>query len=407
MRKRRLSSVRGFTLIELMVVVTIIAILAALIVPALQRAQSKSMAMRCLSTARSIASTIRSYASNWDGWTSPDPEHFVKDFGYQLSSDEGYFGEPAGTWTSQTTSQSYQHAGKIKDFSCPVDEGPPRTSHIIPSSYAVTSFFAGTNIMNATMEANRMLAVREQGSKRHPTGSDSLERSYVFADLSSTLGYDGPVFPGATLRFFDRSSDAGIYGTAEGDLPQVDYETIHADRLYLDYRWAYMLQGRLDGAKGYPNDWNNANVRDDGHWEACIYGIDNAVARMDGFLQFPRNGNWYIQTYGYYGAARVSFGVSSTAGSPSDVADTTSFTWSNKLQHQWNDGAFRGPIQVDDCRQYYKFQFVYRGYPSAPMRQGRWYVLWACQDPATSVWDPAHGGATGEIIPGNTISRLP
>jgi len=50
---------------------------------------------------------------------------------------------------------------------------------------------------------------------------------------------------------------------------------------------------------------------------------------------------------------------------------------------------------------------VYRGYPSNPMRQGGWYATWRCQDPVTSVWDPAYGGATGEIIPGSAISRLP
>jgi len=407
MRKRCLKFARGFTLIELMVVVTIIAILAALIVPALQRAQSKSMAMKCLATARSIASTIRAYASNWNGWTNSDPDHFVGEFGYKLSSDDGYFGEPGGTWTTQTTSQSYLHAQTIGDFRCPVDETARLTSHIVPSSYGVTSFFAGRNIMNETMEANRMLAVRELGTKRHPKGSDSLERSYVFADMSSTLGYEGPVFPGATMRFFNLSSDASIYGKSEGDLPPADYDTIHSGTLNLGTYWTEMLQGRLDATKGFPNDWNNTNIRHNHHWSWNVYGMNNVVARMDGFLQFPAPGDWYIRSYGYYGAARVSFGVSTSAGSPTDVADTTGFTWSSKLQHQWNDTSWRGPIQVNDHQQYYKVQMVYRGYPSNPNRQSYWYVLWRRRDPSSGQYDATYGGQNGQYVPGNGLYRLP
>ena len=394
---------RGFTLIELMVVVTIIAILAALIVPALNSVVARTAGIRCLSQARSIAASLRTYAANWKGWTNPDADYFVKEFGHKLSSEEGYYGEPAGTWSADTSSRSYQRALETREFVCSVDPSPPRTRHVVPSSYAVTTFFAGMNVMTLDLEANRVLAVREVGGKRHPVPGDRMERSYVFADLSATLGYDGPVFPGATLRCWNRSSEAGIFNVAEDALPAADYESIHAGSTSLDHYWAYMLQGRLDVTRSYPNDWNNANIRDNRWYDYEIYGLLNVVARMDGFLKFPRDGNWEILARGYYPLYRVSFGVSTESGSPTDVADASSFTWSTKSASQWNDTTWRR-IPLTDHEGYRRFQYVYRSYPD---RQSYWHVSWRCQDADTGQWDPDYGGSSGQTIPASALFRLP
>jgi len=225
MRKKPSRHLRGFTLIELMVVVTIIAVLAALIVPALQKAQAKAMGMKCISQARSIAAGIRSYASSWGGWTNSDPHHYVSYSGYRLRTDTGYVNSEAGYvssaapgWAGDTSSSSYMAADRYDDFICPVDENPGRTRHAIRTSYRVSSFFAGQNIANLTsMSANEILAVRETGGKRHPK-SDFLETVYVFADLSATLGYDGPVFPGYSVNVYNSADFTGIAGTDQAGL---------------------------------------------------------------------------------------------------------------------------------------------------------------------------------------------
>jgi prepilin-type N-terminal cleavage/methylation domain-containing protein len=56
------SSRRGFTLVEIMIVVAIIALLAAIAVPGFLRARKKSQATRILNDLRSIDSAVDQYA---------------------------------------------------------------------------------------------------------------------------------------------------------------------------------------------------------------------------------------------------------------------------------------------------------------------------------------------------------
>ncbi len=67
--------VAGFTLIELLVVVAIIALLAALLLPALNEARAKAKTMSCLNNQRQIITGVYSFSSDHGGY-APGASHF-------------------------------------------------------------------------------------------------------------------------------------------------------------------------------------------------------------------------------------------------------------------------------------------------------------------------------------------
>ncbi|WP_428940201.1 prepilin-type N-terminal cleavage/methylation domain-containing protein [Fontivita pretiosa] len=67
----RSSSMRGFTLVELLVVIGLIAVLIGLLMPALQRARQQAKSVQCMSNLRQLGIYLQTYSNENKGWLFP------------------------------------------------------------------------------------------------------------------------------------------------------------------------------------------------------------------------------------------------------------------------------------------------------------------------------------------------
>jgi prepilin-type N-terminal cleavage/methylation domain-containing protein len=63
---RRRHNLRGFTLVELLVVIGIIAVLISLLLPSLQKAKDEAIRVQCLANLRSVSQLLQVYASQFN-----------------------------------------------------------------------------------------------------------------------------------------------------------------------------------------------------------------------------------------------------------------------------------------------------------------------------------------------------
>jgi prepilin-type N-terminal cleavage/methylation domain-containing protein len=108
--KTNVNAAKGFTLLELLLVVAVIAILAALLLPALGRAKAKAQRPTCVNNLRQISLGVRMYADDSSDAFPPPKHDFPPDaFTAYTKLMKNYLGMTGAS------------AERAKLFDCPAD----------------------------------------------------------------------------------------------------------------------------------------------------------------------------------------------------------------------------------------------------------------------------------------------
>ena len=117
--RERCRGKRNFTLIELLIVIAIIAILAGMLLPALNSAREKSRTANCIGNLKQIGVVFQSYANDWNDYITPGsystPDN--NDMPWQRTYvKSGYL--PASNWAGDISTKP----GLVKGvYRCPTE----------------------------------------------------------------------------------------------------------------------------------------------------------------------------------------------------------------------------------------------------------------------------------------------
>lgn len=221
---------RAFSLVELLVVVSIIAVLISILVPALSKARQVTRATTCASNLRQIGMTLSVYIQNNDDripQDNPSNNPFGKWFGLV-----GYKTGVAATSFAVENRALYGLIDSQKVATCPMDNETGAVDGVIESVHNTwgTSYTLNTNATSP----NFSHAVRRFSAVVNPSLT-------ILAGDTTMYSMSGTTWPCSSRSFSWHSSNARTSNILFFDMhvaPTVINLAASPDNVAGDYKWA-------------------------------------------------------------------------------------------------------------------------------------------------------------------------
>ncbi len=223
-----------FTLIELLVVIAILAILAGMLLPALNSAREKARRISCTSNLKQFGLAINSYCTDADGFFMPTGLYSVNDWtwGYGLYNMKYMTGDPK-MWRCPTADAVLKGAEFHKNFLNTAGNYPANFQYI---AYGYNNITVG-QIASGVKDSSNVA----YGVSTHPVKQSKMKMFSTCMILAETI-----------------NGDNGTHVTGNGSTAKHDLHDNGANLLWADFHVSYMSKTKVYLKYDYaPNGYQN------------------------------------------------------------------------------------------------------------------------------------------------------